>query len=100
MTYSKGTWKAKGLHIMITGKVGSQGQANRQKLINKNSIPGPYVDVKDDHEALANAKLMAAAPDLYESLHELLNYYNHPIKNERELKRIQTAQAALDKAKY
>ena len=62
MKHTKGKWSARGLHIMIEGKVGSQGQAYLQNV-------KPYGDSKwQDEEALANAKLMAAAPELLEVL--------------------------------
>lgn len=55
--HSIGKWFSKGLHVMIQGKTGAQGQAYIQKfdINNRNFV---------DHEALANAQLMAASPVL------------------------------------
>lgn len=86
--YSKGNWSANGLHIRIEGKTGSQGQAFRQDVM---------VYEKKDHkdvEALANAKLMASAPELLEKLENLLKW----AESFADLQEIREARLVIEKA--
>lgn len=66
MSYTKGNWYSNGIHIMIEGKTGSQGQAFIQ------NVPCHENSFATDQESRANAKLMAAAPDLLEALKEVI----------------------------
>ncbi len=84
--HTQGKWYAKGLHIMIEGKTGSQGQAFHQQ------IPSYENKFAKDLEGEANARLIAAAPDLLAFAQEMIKRYpNSPWISEQ-------AQAAIDKA--
>ncbi len=81
--FSSGKMSANGIHIMIEGKTGSQGQSFRQEI-------GVGITTEKDIEALSNAKLWATAPELLEALkasYELItNLYNQfPLKNQNML---------------
>lgn len=68
MSHTKGNWYSKGIHIMIEGKTGSQGQAFLQ------TVPSYENNFSKDKEAEANAKLMAASPDMLDALVALKDY--------------------------
>lgn len=53
--------------------------------------------MKDEHEAEANASLLAAAPDLYEALHLVLDTYGFDSSTDSSI--WQTVTAALSKAR-
>ena len=68
MKHTKGKWYSNGIHIMIEGKMGVQGQAFLQ------NIPSYENNFAVDKEAEANAKLMAASPDMLDALIALKDY--------------------------
>lgn len=68
MSHTKGNWYSKGIHIMIEGKTGSQGQAFLQ------TVPSYENNFAKDKEAEANARLMAASPDMLDALVALKDY--------------------------
>ncbi len=63
--YTQGKWYANGIYIMIEGKTGAQGQAFKQSF---------KIGEQHDEEAEANAKLMAAAPEMLEALQKIANW--------------------------
>lgn len=89
--YSKGKWRANGLHIMIEGKTSPGGQSFVQAL--------PIWGDKDfvDVEGLANARLMAAAPDLLEALQLALSHLSGPT-NEISSSEYKQIEKAIEKA--
>ena len=89
--FTKGTLKNHGLHILKEGKSGSIGQSFIMDI--KHDSHGKSIP---DIEGLANAKLWAAAPDLYEALEELLNSLNS--YDENDIDAINKAKSALSKA--
>jgi len=63
---TQGPWTANGLHVSSEGKKSDIGQA----FVKSNWEHGKLIK---DTEAEANAKLIAAAPELLEALQALLN---------------------------
>jgi hypothetical protein len=77
--HTKGNWTAKGIYIMMEGKTGSQGQAFRQMISKPPNTQ--HVPCEEDYEALSNAKLMAASPDLLEACTQVIDEYEKFYKN-------------------
>ena len=85
MKYTPGPWKAKHNDIM----------AGDICVALVNSLVGPVVNVKSKHEA--NARLIAAAPELLEALERSLNWLSSYSGGGAEGARFQASQA-IDKA--
>ncbi len=59
---------------------------------------GPTWDAEHDAEALANARLIAAAPELLEALRGLLNRANDELADPEDVVEISAARAAIARA--
>ena len=90
MEYTKGEWKAN-----YTGsKLVSVDCSSRAEVV---AICGKNKWIKTRDEQIANAHLIASAPDMYEALKELSNY--HPKQGyEQWLILLNKAQQAIAKA--
>lgn len=61
--------------------------------------PKHKTELKDEHEAEANAHLIAAAPDLYEALEGLRPHLWVPVAETDFARAVEAARAALAKAR-
>ena len=84
MKHTKGNWYAK------EGQIYPEETGKTLALI-------PYYD-KDNEEQEANAKLIAAAPDMLEALNDLINAYEVKMGKSAVRLRIEIAKDAINKA--
>jgi hypothetical protein len=99
----KQVWTVPGDHPVATVEAGEWGDEYPSLRITGDSLDQkvePFIDMIaygeiDEETAIANARLIAAAPELYEALESLLEYCSLSFDNDRE-KYEDEARRALD----
>jgi hypothetical protein len=73
MDYTPGPWKWKGLpHLRYRGKYCFLVNNEGYELLSGSPVPSPHICIDNDNDA----HLIAAAPDMYETLIALVNHVN------------------------
>ena len=99
--HSSGKWEVKKASSDCDGFI-IISEGRMLAIVEASSIPGHAKHIPTEKEALANANLMASAPDLLEALQGLVRYCE-AVKytagmGENQLKRFEAAKVAILKA--
>lgn len=103
MNYTKGNWNYTPCNLghpdnMINIVVQSTSGNGIARIFSKDAtIHGMVSRAPDRQEAIANAHLIAAAPDMYEALKKLLSAYEQSTKGKRSFNMLNADEKALYK---